>query len=251
MPTRVLLVVCLVLASCAPADLAPLVLPDGCQPLLGGADCLLPFPSDFFLVPDATMPSGSRVALTGAARPRTDRGGIADPGAWRAIDGASRLPMPTMFMSAEVDASSVPGYFDDPAASVTAHSGALLIEASTGQLIPNFVDLDPRATSLDRQALVMHPLVGLSERTRYVVAFQKLKSPDGALVATPEGFRRLRDQRSHGDPVLEPLQQRYEPRRVPGAEGRGPHRAARCSSRGTSPPARTSRSPRTCCGCAG
>lgn len=200
----------LLFAGCAPPELPPLALPEGCQPLLGGADCLLPFPSDFFLVPDATLPSGSRISVTGSARPRTDPGGIADPGTWRAADGASRLPMPTMFMSAEVSPASVPGYFDDPSASITAQSGAVLIEAATGRMIPNFVDIDPRATSVDRQALVMHPLIGLEERTRYVVAFQHLKGPDGALVPAPEGFRRLRDGRAAGDPVLEPLQQRFD-----------------------------------------
>ncbi len=30
------------------------------------------------------------------------------------------------------------------------------------------------------------------------------------MVATPEGFRRLRDNRSHGDPALEPLQARFD-----------------------------------------
>ena len=198
------------LSACGPPALEPLALPEGCQPLLGGADCLLPFPSDFFLVPDPTLPSGSRVSLTGAARPRIDRGGLADLGAWRPIDGASRLPMPTAFFPADVSGSSLPGYFDDPAQSMTPGSAAVLIEASTGKLLPNFVDLDPRATSLDRQALVMHPLVGLAERTRYVVAFQNLKSADGSKVAPAEGFRRLRDGRSRGDPVLEPLQRRFE-----------------------------------------
>ena len=107
---------CLVLAACAPPELPPLQLPEGCQPLLGGAHCLLPYPSDFFLVADATTPSGSRISLAGAARPRTDQGGIADPGTWRAVDGASRLPMPTVSFGAPVASSSVAGYFDDPAA---------------------------------------------------------------------------------------------------------------------------------------
>ncbi len=204
-----LLTACLFFVSCTEVP-KPLELAEGCQPLLGGADCLLPYPSDFFLVPDATLPSGSRVSVTGAARPRTDPGGLADPGTWRAIDGASRLPMPTMFMAAEVSPASVPGYFDDPSASVTAQSGAVLIEASTGRFIPNFVDLDPRAGSVMRQALVMHPLTGLQERTRYVVAFQRLKSPDGTLLTAPEGFRRLREDLTRGDPLLEPLQRRFE-----------------------------------------
>lgn len=198
------------LIACGPPDLQPLALPEGCQPLLGGADCLLPYPSDFFLVADATMPSGSRVALTGSARPRIDRGGLADLNAWRPIDGASRLPMPTAFFPADVSGSSLPGYFDDPSSSMTAQSAAVLIEASTGKLLPNFVDLDSRAASLQRQALVMHPLVGLAERTRYVVAFQNLKGADGTRVAPAEGFRRLRDNRSRGDPVLEPMQKRFE-----------------------------------------
>jgi hypothetical protein len=34
--------------ACGPKPLPPLSLPDGCQPLLGGADCFMPYPSDFF-----------------------------------------------------------------------------------------------------------------------------------------------------------------------------------------------------------
>lgn len=200
----------LALVACGPPALEPLALPDGCQPLLGGADCLLPFPSDFFRVADPTLPSGARVALTGAARPRTDKGGLADLGGWRAIDGASRLPMPTVYFPADVSGSTLPGYFDDPAASMTAASASVLIDATTGAFVPHFVDRDPLATAPDRQALVMHPLVGLEEKRRYVVAYQKLAGPGGAPVAAPEGFKRLRDGRARGDAVLEPLQRRFD-----------------------------------------
>ncbi len=197
-------------AGCPPAALPPLELPEGCQPLLSGADCLLPFPSDYFRVPDDTLPGGARVVLTAAARPRTDRGGVADLGAWRPIDGASRLPMPTAVFPADVSGSHLPGYFDDPASSARPESASVLIEADSGRLLPHFVDRDPRASSPESQALVLHPLVGLRERTRYVVAFQQLKGADGALVAAPEGFRRLRDDQARGDAVLEPLQRRFE-----------------------------------------
>jgi hypothetical protein len=60
----------LVWAGCGPAS-PPLELPEGCQPLLGGLDCLLPYPSDYFRRDDATMPSGARFALTDAARQKT------------------------------------------------------------------------------------------------------------------------------------------------------------------------------------
>lgn len=213
-------------AACAPPPLPPLDLPEGCQPLLGGADCLLPFPSDFFLAADDALPTGSRVVLAGAARPRTKRGGLADLGTWRAIDGASRLAMPTAVFPADVSGSTLPGYFSEPSLSQRPESSSLLLEVPTGRLVAHFVDLDPRATSPERQALVMHPLEGLRERTRYVVAFQGLRGADGALVAAPEGFRRLRDGRARGDPVLEPLQQRFDRDVFPALAAAGVERSA-------------------------
>lgn len=194
--------------GCPPArELSPLQLPEGCQPLMAGADCLLPFPSDFFRQPDPSLPTGFRLQVTGAARPRTEQGGLADPSTWRAAEGASRLPMPTAFLAAEVSPASLPGLFDDPARTLTASSTSLLIEASTGRLIPHFVDVDPRATDVTRQALVMHPLEQLEARSRYIVAYQLLPGPNG-VVSAPEGFRRLRDQER--DPTLSALAARYE-----------------------------------------
>lgn len=199
-----------VLVACPPAkELPPLQLPEGCQPLMAGADCLLPFPSDFFRQPDPTMPTGSRYAITGAARPRTEQGGIADPTLWRPAEGASRLPMPTAFLATEVSRASLTGYFDDPAKTLTAQSTSLLIEVPSGKRIPHFVDLDPRATDVTRQALVLHPLQMLEARTRYVVAFQRVLGPDGNPVAAPEGFRRLRDGEVGHDETLTAQSTRY------------------------------------------
>ena len=40
-------------SSCpSTAPLPPLDLPEGCNPLLAGVDCFLPYPSDVFLVDD-------------------------------------------------------------------------------------------------------------------------------------------------------------------------------------------------------
>ncbi|HMR08370.1 MAG TPA: hypothetical protein PKA88_21465, partial [Polyangiaceae bacterium] len=51
------------------ARLAPLEIPEGCQPIAAAHDCLLPFPSDFFTVPAADLPSGRRVRVEVAAQP--------------------------------------------------------------------------------------------------------------------------------------------------------------------------------------
>ena len=48
-------------------SIEPLELPEGCQPLLAGLECGLPFPSDHFLVDDPTMPNGKRIAMQASA----------------------------------------------------------------------------------------------------------------------------------------------------------------------------------------
>ena len=47
--------------------------------------------------------------------------------------------------------------------------------------------------------------MGLKAQTRYVVALHGVVGPDGSALATPEGFRRLRDGQTGGDPQLSPL----------------------------------------------
>jgi hypothetical protein len=86
----------------------------------------------------------------------------------------------------------------------------MLIEADTATPIPTWVDLDPRATDPTRQAIVLHPLVALKYQTRYVVALHGVQTPSGKAVPTPEGFRRLRDGASGGDPQLSPLQKHFD-----------------------------------------
>src|SRR5947209_4123521 len=82
------------LASCSTSSgNPPLAMPDGCQPLLGGYDCFLPYPSDFYRVPDATTKTGARLSPTGAAKLVSKDGTSADVGEWRPIDGASRIPV--------------------------------------------------------------------------------------------------------------------------------------------------------------
>ena len=64
---KLIIVLPLILISgCTPAE--PLNLADGCNPLLAGLDCMLPYPSDFFRVEDSTTPSGYIVSREGAAK---------------------------------------------------------------------------------------------------------------------------------------------------------------------------------------
>ncbi|MFL5319585.1 MAG: hypothetical protein ACJ790_07995 [Myxococcaceae bacterium] len=213
----------LLLLSCGKTPentLPPLALQEGCQPLLGGHDCLLPYPSDFFRVEDATMPSGHRIEITKVARVRT-AGGPADPNLWHAPDGYSHIPTVVAAFPSGVLADGFIGINDDYAKSVADDSQTLWIEVGTHERIAHFVDLDPRAKSPERQALVMHPVVGLKENTRYVIVIRHAKAGDGSVMPTPEGFRRIRDHLTKGDPQLEPLAARFDAEVFPELEASG------------------------------
>ena len=191
------------------APLPPLDLPEGCQPLLGGHDCTGPFPSDFFRTEDASLPSGHRLQLTREAKIRTATG-LSDPHAWRPVDGASLAPTLVTAFPGGLSPDGLPAALGDAAASVAAEANTLWVEVGTLRRIHHFVDLDPRAKSPDRQAVVFHTREGLKETTRYVVALRRQKAPDGSPAVTPEGFRRIRDNEAAGDPQLEPLAARFE-----------------------------------------
>ncbi len=189
----------------------PLSLPAGCQPLFGGSDCFVPYPSDFFRVEDVAEPTGFRVDTTGAGRLSTTAGASADVNAGRPIDGFSKLPPIVVAFPQAVSPQGFVRLADPPESSLSAASPTVLIEADTGRFIPHFVDFDPRATDLTRQALVLHPIVALAARTRYVVGIHGAVLKDGgAPVPAPEGFLRLRDGQASGDPALEPLAKRYD-----------------------------------------
>src|SRR5687767_9454887 len=137
---------------------------DGCQPLT--SDCFLPYPSDFFLADDASLPSGKRVVTTGAGKLRTTEEKSADIGDWWSPDGFSRIPSIVAVLGAELSPDGLTAIADDPTATLAPASRTQIIDATTGARVPHFVDLDPRANMPSRQAIVLHPLVRLGEKSR-------------------------------------------------------------------------------------
>jgi hypothetical protein len=196
--------------ACTEPAAEPLVLPAGCQPLLGGHECLLPYPSDFFVVADSTLPSGRRVEMTGAAKLLDKNGVSADIHEFLPSDGFSSLSTITTLLPDEVSTAGMARILDPPEQSMQLEHPTLLLEADTGRLIPHFVDLDLAGTDPVRQAIVLHPIVGLAAETRYIVAVHGVRRPDGALSAPAEGFRRIRDSAVLGEPTLSALADRFE-----------------------------------------
>ncbi|MEC8050902.1 MAG: hypothetical protein VX210_08945 [Myxococcota bacterium] len=190
-------------------SIEPLELPEGCQPLLAGLECGLPFPSDHFLVDDPTMPSGKRIAMQASAIPTNHKGELADVFQWREADGFSVVPPIVAWLGEDVAPGQVVNIRGDHSQSVRPENTTVIINTSTGELVPHFVDQDPRATE-GRQSLIIRPLAPLELTTRYVVAMQGLKGLDGEVIEAPEGFRRLKARQSLGTTDGAQVELRYQ-----------------------------------------
>jgi hypothetical protein len=196
------------LPDTTPVD--PLAVPQGCNPLAPAWDCLLPYPSDRFLEDAPETPTGRRVAYSPQAAPQTRAGVPVDLTVRHGADGFSwATPILAVFPDG-IDPSSLTPVLGDYDRSRTPASPTVLIHATTGEAVAHIAELDPRAESEDRRALVIHPVVPLEEQTRYIVAIHGLQRPDGTLHPAPAGFAALRDGVAGMHPDLGPVQARFE-----------------------------------------
>ncbi len=196
-------------------SLPPLDIPEGCNPIAFDHDCMLPYPSDYFLVNDAAMPSGKRVALTEAAKPKTITETSFDFTADNPIDGFSTHQPIMAFFSGGVTAEGVVFHKDDPLSSLKPESKVLLIDTETGKAVPAWGEVDLNADNLSERAFIVRPFSKLDYKKRYIVALQGLLSANedgssGPMAQAPQGFARIRDKQTAGDVVLDPIAQRYE-----------------------------------------
>ena len=216
-----LLSVVIVIVGCGPSG-EPLSVPEGCNPLAADWDCTLPFPSDFYLTDDPDLPSGHRVVLARRAmvQSQEDQRPV-DPFGVHPADGFSHLPPILALFPGGVDQRDLVFHTDDISKTLIGESPTVLIDADSLEPVPHFAELDPRAESDERRALVIRPLVRLLNQRRYLVAVSGLHDPAGGLIEPPEGFRRLRDKEADGAPALERLSGHYEQSIFPLLESAG------------------------------
>ena len=168
--------------------------PEGCNPIAFEHDCLLPYPSDVF--------NGEQgPALTTQAAPY-------DPFTVHAADGFSPGSQILALFPQGVDDAPLVSARDDLTASLGDDSPTVLLSATTGERLLHLAELDPRAPTDDRRALVIRPLTRLSDGDRIIVAVRGLSDREGALLPAPRGFAALRDGGKLGG--LESLMARYD-----------------------------------------
>lgn len=198
--------IALVVSACGQPDPVPPAyeVPEGCNPLAATWSCLLPFPSDRFLVDDPSLPSGHRVELPPATR-LSFRGEPLDFFADRAIDGFSPATPILAYFPVALDPEPLVRWDEDVSATERGEGPTVLIDASSGEPVPHFAELDATSPDPTRRVLLIRPLVRLAPETRYVVGLRGLVDEDGEPAPTPEGFRRVRDADARAEDL-----ERYE-----------------------------------------
>ena len=158
-----------------------------CNPL-GGQSCMLPFPSDYYTVPDPSMPSGRRIAFPLGAMPANASGVHIDPTTWNANDGFSpgstievQVPNLDLATSGIVDQYHVGG-------SLAAGAPIVLLDATTGRRLAWWAEADTRDPNPATRLLMIHPAADLPEGHRIVVALRTLRTTSGAPAAATGAF---------------------------------------------------------------
>ncbi|MGB2940721.1 MAG: hypothetical protein WBD38_10550, partial [Candidatus Dormiibacterota bacterium] len=143
--------------------------PAGCDPL-DPAQCMLPYPNDWFTRPDARSATGRRLDLSLLAMPRNTLGKPIEPQEWNRSDGFSAgaqilTVVPGMTRNEDLVPSGLP-----PVTNLGANSqpdrGVVLLDVETGKRTPVWVEVDQYtqesglvATGSVQQDLVIHPAV--------------------------------------------------------------------------------------------
>ncbi|GIH76742.1 hypothetical protein [Planobispora longispora] len=180
------------------APVAPAV--PGCDPI-AGAECLLPFPNDWFTAA-ARTPTGLRVNVAAEAMPRNAAGTPVDPAQWNAADGFSPGSMLLAHVPGLDLAESGAAPVTDIGWSLRRDAPIVIVDTRTGERWPYWAELDANAADPARRALIVRPAKNFREGHRYAVALRNLKNAASEDLPVPETFARLLgDRLPSGDPL--------------------------------------------------
>jgi hypothetical protein len=179
----------------------------GCDPL-DGAQCLLPFPNDWFTKDDPSSATGRRVDLTLPMMPRNAEGKPIEPQEWNRGDGFSAgaqilTLVPGMTKNADLVPSGLPPVTDLGMNDSSDNLGVVLLDEETGKRWPVWAELDQYVDESGLLAagtvgsiqhdLMIHPAVNLADGHRYVVALRHLVTDDGTVAQPSAAFKAYRD----------------------------------------------------------
>ncbi len=146
--------------------------------------CLMPFPSDRYLVDGQVRFDDGAIAPDGRGRPiRGDM--LASADGWG-------ITTPPILYWPGVSVTGLTPVFD-LAASLEADARTIILDAETGERVPHWVEPDYLTFDAAAPNLVFRTAKPFDFSRRYVVAVRGLVDEAGALVPAPPGFAALRD----------------------------------------------------------
>ncbi|HUE59901.1 MAG TPA: hypothetical protein VMO88_09990 [Acidimicrobiales bacterium] len=198
-----------------PANPGSAANPAGCDPI-DPAQCMLPYPNDWFTSYDAASKTGRRLDLNPLAMPRNTAGKPIDPSAWNSwSDGFSAgaqilTVVPGMTSNKDLVPSGLPP-ITDLAMNSRQDLGVILLDADTGKTWPVWVEVDQYkqeagilpsgAVAPVQQDLMIHPAANLLDGHRYIVGLRHLVTDSGSEAAPAPAFVAYRNgTAAPGDP---------------------------------------------------
>ncbi len=176
--------------------------------------CMLPFPDDYYTVPDASSQTGRRVDFKTAGMPANAFGQHISADPYNASDGYSQgatilVKVPGIETVADVRASgAVPinriGRYRKGNAPV------VVIDAASGKGWPIWVEIDSLASDPSKAVMEIHPATNFAAGHRYIVALRNLRNAAGEKIEAPAAFRYYRDQVRSKQPEIEARRGHFE-----------------------------------------
>lgn len=189
-----------------------------CNPLDPG-QCLLPFPSDFYMVDDPSTGTGLRVSFGPTSLPENIDGVQMAPDFWNELDGFSTLGEVLAHLPQATLAGTIP--WDDIGQYEAADARTVIVDVETGQRVPHWVERDVFGGDPDRELLVLRPARPLRHGARHVVGIRGLVDAQGAALPPTDAFAVLRDGAQTPDPDVERQRGLYEDVVFPTLEAQG------------------------------
>lgn len=159
--------------------------------------CMVPFPNNFYTRADATTESGRRIHFRTDAMPVNADGKPIDATPYNQSDGFSQgqgivLRVPGLDNAAALQQTNPVG-LADPSRYLDANAPVIVLNTTTGERHPIWVEIDSNASSPATTDLLIRPMVNFDPSGRYIVVLRHLKDANGATLQAPAGFRYYRD----------------------------------------------------------
>jgi hypothetical protein len=183
-----------------------------CDPLVP-YHCGFPFPSNTQLKDDPTSPTKKRVNFAAGVLPLHSKKAT-DPTAWSYADGFS----PGMNLTTVLPYATSTGLADENhlADSITTSSPTIILDTSTGQLVPHIAELDVQGAKKQDElgfwntAFMLRPVVRLKDSTRYIVAIRHVVDDKGTQLDPSPEFKNLREGTPSSEKSIEARRDLYK-----------------------------------------